>query len=34
MSNLTASVIEEICQRGTLTDADVLRLRRLIAASA
>ena len=34
MSNLTASVIEEICQRGTLTDADVLRLRRLIYADA
>jgi hypothetical protein len=34
MSTLTQSVIEEICQRGTISDADVQRLRRMIYGEA
>lgn len=34
MSDPTTSVIDEICQRGALTDQDVLRVRRMIYADA
>lgn len=34
MSTLTTSVIDDICQKGTISDADVLRLRRMIYGEA